>query len=424
MSRSSSGAVDSSTNSSHRWPGFTSEKEACSIGDRQQLAAVGRGGVLDLATAHADPTAHLTLSGAHRFTRADRAGRSVPDTEYADLTLAMRAGEHRGRVFDHLAARGQIRLHPDETALQASLAATAVASFNCNDRVAVVTDTREQTTALNAAIRDRLVADGRVDDTRVVTTRAGQRIGVGDRIATRRNDYLLGLANRDVWSVAAVDQHGGLYVTPADVPTSDVHRDVTSAGGSGRALPARYVTDCVELAYASTAHGVQGDTVTTAHVVIGEHTGAAATYVGMTRGRRSNTAHLIAENLGEAREEWTAVFTRDAADLGPAHAATLAVLEAARYAPYPSPAVRRPEPEDMRRLAPRTGASCGHDQSQPTRSRAGRLLSGHEQHAVRSAHPARGRGATPSSSGDAPVLAAPRLGPAQLPSRPPCALPP
>ncbi len=189
-------------------------------------------------------------------------------------------------------------------------------------------DTREQTAALNAAIRDRMVADGGVDDTRVVTTRAGELIGVGDRIATRRNDYRVGVANRDSWTVTAVDQRDGqLYVTP----TNEVHRDVTSAGGGGRVLPASYVTDHVELAYASTAYGVQGDTVATAHVVIGEHTGAASAYVGMTRGRRSNIAHLVAEDLSQARQQWITVFARDGADLGPAHAATLAALEAARY---------------------------------------------------------------------------------------------
>ena len=62
-------------------------------------------------------------------------------------------------------------------------------------------------------------------------------------------------------------------------------------------LPADYVTAHVELAYASTAHGVQGDTVPAAHVVIGEHTGAASAYVGMTRGRTAKTAHLIAVDL-------------------------------------------------------------------------------------------------------------------------------
>jgi integrase len=98
-------------------------------------------------------------------------------------------------------------------------------------------------------------------------------------------------------------------------------------------LPADYVTAHVELAYASTAHGAQGDTVSAAHLVIGEHTGAASAYVGMTRGRERNTAHLGAADAEQAREQWLAAFARDRADLGPTHAADLAAAEAARYAP-------------------------------------------------------------------------------------------
>ena len=128
----------------------------------------------------------------------------MPDTEYADLTLAMRSGADPGEVFDALAARGQIRLHPDPAALQETLAAIAAASHHQGEPVAVVVDTREQAADLNAAIRERLVADGRVDDTSAVITRAGQRIGAGDRIATRRNDRGLGVANRDTWTVTAV----------------------------------------------------------------------------------------------------------------------------------------------------------------------------------------------------------------------------
>ncbi|MGZ4620035.1 MAG: hypothetical protein ACXV3F_15330 [Frankiaceae bacterium] len=97
-------------------------------------------------------------------------------------------------------------------------------------------------------------------------------------------------------------------------------------------LPADYVTAHVELAYASTAHGVQGDTVTAAHVVIGDHTGAASAYVGMTRGREANTAHLVATDLREGRQQWIVVFARDRADLGAAHAVELAAAEATRYA--------------------------------------------------------------------------------------------
>ena len=51
------------------------------VGDRHQLAAVGRGGVLDLAAGQVDPAGHLTLDTVHRFTRTDDAGRTVPDTD-------------------------------------------------------------------------------------------------------------------------------------------------------------------------------------------------------------------------------------------------------------------------------------------------------------------------------------------------------
>ncbi len=57
------------------------------LGDRHQLPAVGRGGVLDLAVAQADPRAHLTLDTVHRFIRADATGATTPDTGYAELTL-------------------------------------------------------------------------------------------------------------------------------------------------------------------------------------------------------------------------------------------------------------------------------------------------------------------------------------------------
>jgi exodeoxyribonuclease V alpha subunit len=62
------------------------------LGDRHQLPAVGRGGVLDLVAAQVDPAACLTLESVHRFTRTDSTGQSVPYGEHAELTLAMRQG--------------------------------------------------------------------------------------------------------------------------------------------------------------------------------------------------------------------------------------------------------------------------------------------------------------------------------------------
>jgi len=233
----------------------------------------------------------------------------------------MRTGDGAGDVFDALLARGQIRVHASDADRQVAVGEAFVTERTVGDPagVLIVADTVEQVTELNAVIRDRLVAAGAVNDTSVVTTNAGERIGVGDTVATRRNDRDLDVANRDTWTVTATHRDGQLAVTS------------TNAGD--RLLPAGYVTDHVELAYATTAYGAQGATATAAHLIVGEYTGAAAAYVGMTRGRHTNNAHLIATDVDEAREQWVATFGRDRADLGPDHARDAAEQAAAQYAP-------------------------------------------------------------------------------------------
>ena len=288
------------------------------VGDRHQLPAVGRGGVLDLAARWADPDAVLTLDAVRRFA----------DPAYAELSLAMRTGTEPDRVFDRLAERGQVVVHGSEQERTAALADEAAETG-----ALVIADTREQIADLNAAIRERRVATGQVDDSRTVVIQAGERIGVGDRVATRRNDYDLGVANRDTWTVTGIDSDGGLRLV----------------GEHGhRNLPLGYAGHHVELSYATTVYGAQGETTQAAHLVLGEHTGAASAYVGMTRGRHANTVHLIAENVDDARRQWIGTFSRDRADLGPAHAADLAAEEASKYAtprrPDPASHERRPRP--------------------------------------------------------------------------------
>ncbi len=184
-------------------------------------------------------------------------------------------------------------------------------------------DTREQVAALNGAIRDRLVAAGYVDDRRAVVTSAGERLGVGDRVATRRNDRDLGVANRDTWTVTAVDPDGTLTVTR--------RRARRLAVPPGRATCAS--TSSSPTPPPSTAPRARPPTPATS--LLGEHTSAAAAYVAMTRGREDNMAHLVAENLDEARQVWVETFGRDRADLGPAHAAHVRQAEDLdRYAPH------------------------------------------------------------------------------------------
>ena len=117
------------------------EARVAFVGDRHQLPAVGRGGVLDHAARWARPEACLELETVHRFT----------DPEYADLTLLMRTGQRPGEVFDQLHARGLINIHPTEVERLAAL--TDVDGT-------VIADTREQVATLNAAIRDQRLATG------------------------------------------------------------------------------------------------------------------------------------------------------------------------------------------------------------------------------------------------------------------------
>ncbi|WP_322920649.1 MobF family relaxase [Nocardioides renjunii] len=319
------------------------------LGDRHQLPAVGRGGVLDLAARWVPPTGHLELESVHRFS----------DPAYADLSLLMRTGERPGEVFDALLERGQFVLHASEVERTAALAAIGAnhAHTGANDGdLLVIADTRDQVAALNAAISDcrhgagaplgeqQREQAGEPSGERAgePITRRGERIGLGDRVATRRNDRDLAVANRDTWTVAGIGQDGSLLVT----------------GRAGqRALPAKYFREHVELAFATTAYGAQGETVDSAHLALGETTGAASAYVAMTRGRHHNVAHLVADTVGDARSQWVEVFSRDRADLGPSHAAHRAANDIDRHGPSAPPAPiglqaaalrdrqqRRPEP--------------------------------------------------------------------------------
>ena len=283
------------------------------LGDRHQLPAVGRGGVLDVAVRWMRPAAHHELESIHRFT----------DPAYAHLSLLMRTGERSGEVFDALLERGEVVVHDSEVERTAALAAIGADRADDGDQL-VIADTRDHVAALNAAIRDRRHRGGEQSGEHAgePITRRGERIGLGDRVATRRNDRDLAVANRDTWTVAGVGDDGSLLVT----------------GRAGRrTLPAGYVHDHVELAFTTTVYGAQGETVDSAHLALGETTGAASAYVAMTRGRHTNIAHLVAESIGDARSQWVDVFNRDRADLGPRHAAQRAADDIDRYGPNAQP---------------------------------------------------------------------------------------
>lgn len=269
------------------------------VGDRAQLPAVGRGGVLDMA-------AELTASSGRTVFDMDSVHRFI-DPIYADLTLELRAGCDPAHLFDQLHALEHVRLHRGTDDAHEAIAAATTAAIGATSTVATTVATNDDARALNDRVRTERVARGEVDDTTTASGNDGLPIGVGDVITTRKNDSTLGVANRQTWTVRSIGDDGTVWAV--DGSSRSKHpRSV--------ALPDSYVSEHVHLAYAATAYGVQGVTTTTAHTLLSEALDASGVYVGMTRGRDANVLHIVAEDLDEAREQFIDALHRDRADRG------------------------------------------------------------------------------------------------------------
>ena len=264
------------------------------VGDRAQLSAVGRGGVLDMAAQIRGRT--YDMSELHRFT----------DPDYATLTLAMRDRKNPGDVFDQLAAIGLVTLHADDVQAREHITASA------RHGEAITVATNDDAAALNERIRTGRIQAGEVDDTVTATGSDGLPIGRGDLIQTRKNDTTLGVANRQQWIVQHITEDGTVYA-----------RETGSERKSPRTvmLPSEYVGKHAHLSYAATAYGVQGATVNGSHTMLSDATSAAGVYVGMTRGRQTNRLHVVAADMADARVQFIEAMERDRADRGLDHAA-------------------------------------------------------------------------------------------------------
>src|SRR6185436_3168955 len=162
-------------------------------------------------------------------------------------------------------------------------------------RSLLLVDTNEQAARLSAQLRAELVRLGRVSEDGAPLTSQGTVAGIGDLVQARYNGWDLagldgnrrGPINRETYQVTGLRDDGGLDVAPVlangpDGPTL----------GERMVLPAAYVAQHLALAYASTVHAAQGQTVDSSHAVVTSWTSLAALYVALSRGRDANTAHV------------------------------------------------------------------------------------------------------------------------------------
>jgi ATP-dependent exoDNAse (exonuclease V) alpha subunit len=146
--------------------------------------------------------------------------------------------------------------------------------------VAITTNTAETARAINREIQRLLHPWTRNGaDLHDATT-----VYAGDTIATRRNeprqrtDHGDQVRNRQTWTVDAVHPDGGITARHDKRGTVE--------------LPPDYVARHVELGWAVTGYGNQGDTVDIGLAVLEAGTNRNHAYVALTRGRTSNTAWI------------------------------------------------------------------------------------------------------------------------------------
>ena len=247
------------------------------VGDWAQLSAIDAGGAFGLLVRDRGTTVP-ELGAARRFTHAwERQAASllrVGDSE------ALRYYVHHGRIAD---GDHDTMVDKAYTAWAADEAAGKTSLLLAGD-----TDTVR---ALNHRAHTDLIMSGRVTPTGT-QLHDGLVAGVGDRIVTRRNNrhLLLGprwVKNGDTFTVTHRHDDGALTVQ-------------RQGGGPSLTLPADYVREHVELAYATTAFRAQGATVDTAHsIVTGPGMTREVLYVMLTRARDANTAYVCTDRAVE-----------------------------------------------------------------------------------------------------------------------------
>ncbi len=240
------------------------------VGDDRQISAVEAGGMFAALVRDRDGLAPA-LSDVCRFTHVWE----------KEASVELRAGSPD--AVDAYAAHGRISEGSRDEMLNALYLEWKEDTEDGRTSLMIAGDLGS-VSELNSRARADRIAAGEVAE-RGLDVAGGGTAGVGDRVVTRQNDRRLStgrgwIRNGDQWTVTDTHPDGSMSVRPVNK-------------GNGRVvLPAAYVAEHVELAYASTAHRAQGRSVDTAHAMVSPITTREVLYVSATRGREHNRLYV------------------------------------------------------------------------------------------------------------------------------------
>ncbi|GAB2480206.1 hypothetical protein GCM10027030_12780 [Luteococcus sediminum] len=242
------------------------------IGDDQQLAAIGSGGLLrDIQTRHGA----ATLDELMRFT----------DPAEAAASLALRQGDTAAIGF----YLDNDRVHVGDLATVTDNAFTAWTRDKAAGRDAIMlAPTRDLVSELNHRAQTHHLGPHATGPSAALAD--GNHARIGDIVITRRNDRRLRTSrtdwvkNGDRWHVTAIGPDGCLALQH-----HQSRRHVT--------VPVDYVTAAVELGYATTIHAAQGISCDVTHGIATPEESRQQLYTMLTRGRHAN--HLWLQTTGD-----------------------------------------------------------------------------------------------------------------------------
>jgi hypothetical protein len=272
------------------------------VGDTEQLGAVEAGGMFRLLAREVPCT---ELHEVRRFDTAWEAGAS----------MRLRAGDFTAyAAYDR---HGKIR-GADQEAVMDRAAGLWVADHLRGKNVLLLAGSNSEAADLSHRVQAKLIQLGTVQRPQAALS-DGNQAGTGDLIRARLNTKINAggreLTNRDTLKITG--WHG---------PHAQVRRrELDGTWTSPFLVPRTYLAGSVELDYAGNTHVGQGRTVDTAHLLVTGTLSRRSLYVGMTRGRESNTAHIVTGNTSppgrppyaQASPESVvkAILERDDADL-------------------------------------------------------------------------------------------------------------
>ena len=239
-------------------------------GDTAQLGAVESGGMFRLLTGEVPP------AELHEVLRFEAQWEREASVRLRDGDMAAVAAYDR---------HGRIRGADEESAYERA-AAMWLADHLRGKNVLLLAGSNAEAADLSRRVQARLIQLGTVARPQAALS-DGNQAGVGDLIRARLNTKIDAggrkLTNRDT-----------LKITALRAPDAEVRRQRVDGTWTGTfRVPRAYLARNAELGYGGNVHVAQGRTVDTAHLLITGTLSRQALYVGMTRGRQSNTAHVV-----------------------------------------------------------------------------------------------------------------------------------